>query len=709
MTDTVSESPTVVDRERLAFCLSRVSSSRGRGLSARRFEILLEQSTGSGTGELADSVVSVWSGQFPDGSVTSVPARELKRKDLPGLVLAPSGLITLIVSSGHGPALMLDEAGAQVPADPAVLEQTALVLEVGSPDDLPGGVPRPDSVDWFRAAYRAHRGLYRDVVLASLVISLLGLVTAIYAMQVYDRVVPTGALSTLVVLSVGVCLSVLLEAAGRQLKSVLVDRSADQIDRQLSQVFFEKAASLRMESRPGSIGTLAAQIKGYEIVRQYMTGSFLFFFADLPFSLIFLAVIWALAGPLAYIPLALIPVGLAVGLLLRVPIERYTRQNAEEANRRNGLLVESLDGAETMKAVGAEWELGRRWCSLTDKIASADLRVRSLSYGALNAGQLMQQLTYVGVVAAGAYLVTLGQITVGALIACSILTGRALTALSQFPRLVVQSKQAKIALDGLDQMMALPDDQDAGGVGLVPDAVDASIRLERVVFGYDPARPLLSLPSLSIAPGERVAVLGPSGSGKTTLLRILSGLYRPGHGRVFFGERDLSQLPPDYIREVLGYVPQDTRLFSGSLRDNLVLGLPAPTESALSAACDATGLSEVIAAHPLGLGLMISEGGLGLSVGQRQLVGLTRALLARPRLLLLDEPTASMDARLERRVLRGIFEGCGPATVVLVTHKMSVLGHCDRVLVLDQGRVLLDGPRSEVLDRLSGAPEGDQP
>lgn len=710
VTDVPAGAWSPAERGRLASCLSRVSSSRGRGVSARRFEVLLEQSVESGAGGPADYVASAWSAQFPGGSVNSVAVDALEGRDLPALILGPSGSVILVVSLAHGQMLALDDNGKQVPVGPGVDQGTALVFGVGDEDASLGSMPRPDSGDWFRAAFRSHGGLYRDVVLASLVVSVLGLVTAIYAMQVYDRVVPTGALSTLLVLSVGVCVSVLLEAAGRQLKSALVDRSSDQIDRQLGQMFFTRALSLRMEARPGSVGTLAAQIRGYETVRQYMTASFLFLFADLPFSLLFLAVIWALAGSLVLIPVALIPVGLLVGLLLRGPIERHTKQNAEEANKRNGLLIEALDGAETMKAVGAEWELSRRWRSLTDKIATADLRVRLLSYGAVNAGQLLQQLTYVAVVAAGAYLVTVGEITVGALIACSILTGRALTALSQFPRLIVQSKQAKIALAGLDQMMSLPDDLDTGGLSLVPDTVEGSLRLEGVVFGYDLTRPLLSVPSLSIGPGERVAVLGPSGSGKTTLVRLLSGLYRPGHGRVFLGDRDVGLLPPDYVREVVAYVPQDTRLFSGTLRDNLILGLPAPTDAAVSEACEMTGLSEVIASHPLGLGLMISEGGLGLSVGQRQLVALTRALLARPRVLLLDEPSASMDSRLERRVLGSVFGGCGPSTtVVLVTHKMSVLGQCDRVLVLDQGRVVLDGPRAEVIERLSVPPEGDRP
>ena len=678
----------VKDKERrVASCLSQVSSARGRGVSVRRFEVLIERLVTESGGSLGACAERAWAEQFPSGSVSRVPVTELGNDDLPALVLSGAGEATLARSLreiGPGP-----EVGHE-----------ALVFDTGEPAT---GIPAVDSADWFRAAFRAHGPLYRDVVVASLVVSFLGLVTAIYTMQVYDRVVPTGAFPTLLVLTVGVGVSILLEAAGRQMKTVLVNRSSEEIDRQLSQVFFAKSLSLRMDARPGSVGTLASQIKGHEIVRHYMTASFLFLFADLPLGLIFLAVIWMLSGPLVLVPLALIPVAILAGLWLRAPIERYTLMGAEEANRRNGLLVETLDGAETLKSVGAEWEMGRRWGDLTRQIATADLRVRFLSYLAVNAGQLLQQMTYVGIVAAGAYLVTLGEITLGALIACSILSGRALGALSQFPHLIVQSKQAKTALSGLDQMMTLPGDEASGTVSLVPDTVEGSLRMEGVAFGYDPALPRLVVPELSIGPGQSVAVLGPSGSGKTTLVRLLSGLYRPGQGRVFLDQHDMSLLPPDYLRERVVYVPQDIRLFSGTLRDNLLLGLPVPTESELMEACEMTGVSGLIAAHPMGLGLPITEGGLGLSAGQRQLVGLTRALLARPSVLLLDEPGASLDSRLERTVMGNIFGAREPGTaVVMVTHKLSLLDHCERALVLDGGRVVLDGPRDEVVSRLSG-------
>ena len=696
-------------RRHAALLLSSISSALGSGVSATRFEILLDETDLDSGSSPEECIEYVWKKRFPRGQVSSVSVSELADVRIPAILLSSKGNLSLIRSVRGGELRVSVHEEEERPLTEEESACLALTFETGEPrpHEQDPGVPDIHSGDWFRAAFKAHGPLYRDVVLASLLVSVLGLVSAIYTMQVYDRVVPTGAFSTLFVLTVGVLISVALEAVGRQLKTLLIQRSSDRIDQHLSQLFFRRALALRMDRRPGSVGTLASQIRGYEVVRQYMTSSFLFLFADLPFAFIFLIFMWALAGPIVWVPMTLLPVGIILGLALRGPIERYTALNVQESNRRNGLLVEALDGAETLKAGGAEWEIAERWRVLTGRVAHGDLKVKFFSYLAINLGQLLQQLTYVGIIAAGSFLVSDGELTVGALIACSIMSGRALGALSQFPNLIVQGKQAKIALGGLDQMMSVPTDHSGTEQGALPESLTGDLRCEQVEFGYGPEMTSLAVPSLQIAAGERVAVLGPSGSGKTTLMRVLSGLYRPTSGCVFLDHYDIGLVAPDFSRDMIGYVPQDVRLFGGTLRDNLTLGLPNPSEETLARACEATQLSAVIASHPQGLGLPITEGGLGLSAGQRQLVALTRALIARPRILLLDEPTASMDKALEGVILDALIRSQDPeVTVVIVTHKTSVLEYCDRMIVMDAGRVVLDGPKAQVLEALAGPKTG---
>jgi len=291
----------------------------------------------------------------------------------------------------------------------------------------------------------------------------------------------------------------------------------------------------------------------------------------------------------------------------------------------------------------------------------------------------------------------------GGLMACTIISARALSPLAQMPALIVQWKHAEIALEGLDAIMKLPSDRERGVRLVVPQICRGQLRLEKVEFTYEDARSALVMPNFLVTPGERVAVLGSVGSGKSTLIKLMSGLFKPSKGTVYLDDIDMMCLAPDFVREHVGYLPQDVRLFQGSLRENLTLGLPVPSDGQLLRAAAMTGLDKVIQQHPKGLELEISEGGRGLSGGQRQLVGLTRLLLMRPKMMLLDEPTASMDAQLESHVTKHLFESLArDAILVVVTHKPGLLAHVNRIVVLDQGRVVLDGPRDAVLARLRG-------
>jgi ATP-binding cassette subfamily C protein LapB len=342
-----------------------------------------------------------------------------------------------------------------------------------------------------------------------------------------------------------------------------------------------------------------------------------------------------------------------------------------------------------------------RWRYLISTIAQSELMMKLLSNLSSSVTQTIQQVSYVGMIVVGAYSITQGNLTMGGLIACTIISGRALSPLTSIPSLIVQWKHAEIALKGLNAIMELPSDRDSDTRLIVPETCTGHLKLEKAFFAYNQGIHAIEVPLLEFAPGDRVAIVGTVGSGKSTLVKLLSGLFKPTEGVAYLDGIDITHLAPEFVREHVGYLPQDIRLFQGTLRDNLVLGLPTPNDTQILKAAALTGLDQVIKAHPKGLELEISEGGRGLSGGQRQLVGMTRLLLAQPQIMLLDEPTASMDAQFEGRVMQHLFEEVAPNSIVIVvTHKPSFLPLVNRLVVVDKGRVALDGPRDEVLAKL---------
>lgn len=690
----------------LARLLSRLAALQGHAVPAFRFGMVHSSTDGLDVQALprARRAVELWSARFPGAPASERSPDRLDRNDFP-LLWVPHGDGPVLLVRGrlsHGAFAAEDIDGqAQERSAPSLDNGSWLSLRAQEEATASASAPSRSASEWFAFAISKHRRVFFEGVFATFMISAIGLVSSLYTMQVYDRVIPTQGFSTLWVLTVGVLLAVVLELTLKQVRSHMVDRASKAIDLELSGVFFGKALDIRMDARPQTVGTFASQIRHFESVRSFMTSTTLFILADAPFALFFIAVIGMLAGPLALVPLVMVPVAVVSGLLFRGAIERHTLSNMEESNRKNGLLIEAIDGIESVKAAGGEWKMLDRYRELTAGMAESELQLRALSSRGTNLTQTIQQLSYVGLVAAGAYLVTTGKLTMGGLIACSIISGRALAPLAQIPQFIIQWKHAKIALQALDRIMAMPSDRDPGERLVVPERCAGHLRLDKVAFHYQEDKPILDIASLSIRPGDRIAVLGAVGSGKTTLIKLLSGLYRPRSGQVFLDGVDMSHLAPEYVREHVGYLPQEVRLFNGSLRDNLTLGLPTPSDSLILRAAAMTGLDQVIQNHPKGLELGITEGGRGLSGGQRQIVGLTRLLLAQPRVMLLDEPTASMDTQLEARVMHHLFQEMPrDAVLVVVTHKLPMLAHVNRVIVVDRGRILHDGPRDEVLARI---------
>lgn len=693
----------------LPVLLSRLAAGFGHALPAHRFSL-----TAIGLEAHHDPVtqaIELWTSAFVQGDTLLIDG-EPTRDDFPLLWLADDGtealLLRGITSSGQFISERADGCSKVIPRS---LLHTGCCLSLSpGPAAISSAEDTPRSAQqWFLHALLKRRRVFLDALIATFVVSMLGLGASFYSLQVYDRVIPMQAHSTLLALSIGVGIAVIFEFIIKQVRSLMVDRGCKAIEEELSDVFFGRMLDIRMEARPSSVGSFAAQVRQFELVRSFMTSSTVFLIADLPFCLLFVGVIAVIGGMLATIPLVLLPLVMAASVWLNWRIRRLARAQLYDARQKNGLLIDAIDGIESVKAAGAEWKMMARWRELTASASALELDTRHLSATSAHFAQFLQQFSYVAIIGVGAWMTGQGMLTMGALIACSILSNRALAPITQIATLVTQWQHAQEALKGLDEMMKLPVEHVPGKQAIIPATCAGELRLENAGFSFNDRLPALQPLNLRLGAGERVAIIGPVGSGKSTLIRLLSGLYRPNEGKVFLDGVDMALIAPEFLHEHIGYLPQDVRLLRGTLRDNLVLGLAPPADGEILRTAALTGLDRVIAAHPLGLDLPISEGGRGLSGGQRQLVGLTRLLIAHPSILLLDEPTAAMDGDLEATVMQQVFGGL-PAntTLIVITHKASLLRMISRIVVLDQGRVVLDGPRAEVLARLA-SPVGSSP
>ena len=695
----------LMDDAALSGLLSRLAALLGHAVPSHRFGMVEHSQDGVELAQLPrqQKAIEMWKARFAGAPISVLRPDELDPGSFPLLWISADGQDVRLVRGrlSHGACSTENADGlAQELIAATVASGTLLQLRADAGSQHDADAPRT-ATDWFAFAIRKHRRIFLEGVFATFMISAIGLVSAMYTMQVYDRVVPSKGYSTLWVLTIGALLGITLEFTLKQVRSHMTERASKAIDQELSGVFFGKALDIRMDARPNTVGTFASQIRQFESVRNFMTSSALFILADAPFALLFIGVMALIAGPVAIVPLVMVPVAVLTGLYFRKPIERLTGENMAESNRKNGLLIEAVDGIESIKAAGGEWKMHDRYRTLTATIAVSELKLKTLTSRSTNLAQGIQQLNYVGLIVVGAYAITTGQLSMGGLIACSIISGRALGPLAQIPQLIVQWQHAKTALKSLDGIMAMPSDRSGQERLMVPDSCTGRLQMDKAVFAYRADQATLEVAALSIQPGERIAVLGAVGSGKSTLIKMLSGLYKPKTGSILLDGIDMDQLAPEFVREHIGYLPQDVRLFNGTLRDNLTLGLPAPNDSLVMRAARLTGLDLIIQNHPKGLALEINEGGRGLSGGQRQLVGLTRLLLAQPRIMLLDEPTASMDTQLEARVMKHLFEDIAPSSVlVVVTHKMGLLPHVNRIIVVDKGQIVADGPRDQILARM---------
>lgn len=569
----------------------------------------------------------------------------------------------------------------------------------------PGHADRQGFQRLLRSTLWRYRAIIGEAVAASIFINILAVATSFYALQVYDKVIPTRSGATLVALSAGVLLFILMEWLMKLSRSRIMERVLVGMDRELGRGIFQRLLAVRLDQLPGTVGSLAAQVRGYEQVRAFYTATTLFALVDIPSALIFVVLISVVASPvIALVPFTLSLVAIALGLLTARRIDRLAAAGAAAGYRKTGLLVETVEGAETIKVGNGGWTFLRRWIDSSEEALDADVRLKGTQDMLQFSASTLQQSGYVLTVVLGAVLVMRAEMTMGALIATSILGGRVLAAIMALPNLLVQRSSARSALEGIERLYALERDNEAVARPLAPVRLSGALRLDQVVFRYDKSGEALRVEQLAVAAGERIGVIGPIGSGKSTLLKLLAGLYQPAEGRVHLDGLDMTQVARQTLAQGLGYLAQEQRLFQGTLRENLLVGLPEPPEENLLEVLHATGLAKVVAAHPEGLDRPIVEGGRGLSGGQRQLLGFSRLFLRHYPVLLLDEPTSSMDDQFEQRCLALLSrKALGERTLILATHKSSLLKLVDRLWVVHEGRVVLDGPRDDVLARISAS------
>lgn len=537
--------------------------------------------------------------------------------------------------------------------------------------------------------------------------ALLALITvaaSLYAMQVFDRVIAAGSHQALLVLSVGMLLTIGFAHFARRLRAGLCDLLIREVDGQLARAVYLRLLAVRLDQWPRRVGSLASQLRGYESVRSFMALVATQLLMDAPFSLLLLGVVAVLAGPLALIPWVFMLISLGVGFWHKGRVLHLTQRQHAVVHQKAGLLLETVEGVEAIKSAQGGWRMLGRWLDSSQEDCEIDQSLRRTREQVKHLTLSLQHIALVLMLASGAVWVGQGELSLGGLVACAMLCALVLEPMADLAAQLVQWGQMQAALQGLDALWRLESEHHGLDEPLVPDALVGEVRSENVrVALHD--KVLLDLPELHIRGGEKIAVLGPVGAGKTTLLRLLSGLYKPQQGRMLLDGVDIQQMAKPWLAEHIGYLLQEGRLLSGSLRENLLSGMADPGDNALLVAARQTGLFQsMIACHPLGLAQPIRENGLGLSAGQRQLIHLTQVILQKPRIWLLDEPTSALDRNTASNVIETVRKCLSPQdTLVVVTQKPEWLQLVDRVLVVAGGRVVADGPRDAVLAGLRGA------
>ncbi|WP_299045709.1 ATP-binding cassette domain-containing protein [uncultured Tateyamaria sp.] len=625
----------------------------------------------------------------------------------PALAYMTSGQVVLVVGQDRDDLIIFDKTcpdnRAHVPVGEFTPFFAGLLVKAEAPLSRVAETHKTFNVKnhWFWGQFPRFRKALAEVALGSFVANLLAVAVALFSLQVYDRVIPHQSEATLWVLAAGACLALLLEAFIKIARARLMDGAGRQIELSVLTLLMQRVMGMRSDLRGQSPSMTFSAMREFGSVREFFTASTIGTIADIPFIFVFLLLVASIAGPVVWVLILGGVLMVVPGFFLQRRMLRLTQETQGASAKSSRLLHEAIFERDTVKTQRAEDRVMRLWQELTTLSAMKSSEQRRLASVLTFWSQGMQQMTYVAAVIAGTYLVFAGQFTVGSIIAVGILTSRTLAPLTQLAGTMARWGNVKAALDGLDAIADAPQDTDESRTYLRRDALKGHFELREVQFQYEEdGAPTLDIPAVQIMPGQRVAVLGSNGAGKSSLLKILSGVYAPTKGRVLIDGTDMSQIEPRDLRRLIGYLGQDVRLFSGTLRDNLNLTLLERDDDRLYAALDFAGLGQFVKAHHKGLDLEILDGGQGLSIGQRQSIGWARLWLQDPQVCLLDEPTAALDQTLESTLVSRLETWMADRTAIIATHRVPILSLTNRTLILQNGRMTVDGPRDEVLNHL---------
>jgi len=558
---------------------------------------------------------------------------------------------------------------------------------------------------WFWSAFFEQKSLYRDVFLGALLINIFAVITPIFTMNVYDRVIPTKAEETLWMLGVGVLAVILFDYILKTIRAYFVDLAGSRIDVKLSGLIMERVLGMRLEDKPLSVGSFANTLRSFESIRDFVSSATVATLIDFPFAILFLVVIGWIAWPLLLIPVTLFLIITIRALIVKKQVNEATEEIYRTSALRNSILIEALGSIETLKSFGGEGVIQKKWEGIAAQLAKLNSSTRLKNTSITGMVGTASSLCLVGNIILGVYLIDLKMLTMGGLIACSMLVSRFIGPLAQLVNLMMQYENAKLSFEMLSEQMKKPQERSNDINYVYRENFEGNIEFKNVNFQYPNEDELaINNITLKINKGEHVGIIGKTGSGKTTITRLMQAMYAPTTGSVRMDGIDLRQIDPSNLRSHIGAVEQNTVLYFGSLRDNITMGAPYVEDSQIIEAADIAMLADLVNQHPRGFDLLVGERGEFLSGGQRQSVGIARAVLQSPQTLILDEPTSAMDLHTENQFIQKLNQFKPGKTLVLVSHRLTLLALVDRLIVMDQGKIIADGPRDVILERFKKQP-----